>query len=48
MEIKTDDIDELAERIVLKYSTEFPINPIQIASKLKIEEKSHVYATKNN
>ncbi len=45
MEITTDDIDELAERIVLKYSTEFPINPIQIASKLKIEVIEGNYET---
>ena len=45
MEIKTDDIDELAEGIVLKYSTEFPINPIQIASKLKIEVIEGNYET---
>lgn len=37
MEIPSEEIDELAERIISKYSTEFPINPFKIASKLEID-----------
>lgn len=37
MEIPSEEIDELAERIISKYSTEFPIDPFQIATKLEID-----------
>lgn len=37
MEISSEEIDELAERIVSKYSTQYPIDPFQIAARLKIE-----------
>ncbi|WP_350292479.1 ImmA/IrrE family metallo-endopeptidase [uncultured Croceitalea sp.] len=37
MEIPSEEIDELAERIISKYSTQYPIDPYEIAEKLGIE-----------
>ncbi|UII77147.1 hypothetical protein LV716_04990 [Flagellimonas sp. HMM57] len=37
MEIPSEEIDELAEGIISKYSTQYPIDPFQIADKLGID-----------
>ena len=37
MKINKEEIDELAERVVEKYCTTIPINPIEIATKINVK-----------
>lgn len=43
MKINKEEIDELAERVVEKYSSTIPINPIEIAAKINVNVIAECY-----